>query len=369
MSSVRWRGPSEWPACLSSSTSCPITWASGATRNDLWLDVLAWGRQSPYAEWFDINWDPVEPTLKGKILVPFLSHSYGEALVGGALELRFDAERGAFALWAEGAHRLPLCPTTYGTILANAGASLADLAARFEGLTARDLSLALKGELAALSNQPNVLLEVENAVVGINNESGRLTLARLIERQHWRPARYSVAADDINYRRFFIVADLAAIRIERDDVFDHVHALPFQLIAEGLVDGLRVDHVDGLYDPRAYCLKLRRLAPRPIYLVVEKILAPGELLRADWDVEGTTGYEFSGAVARLLTDPTGEQILTSTYQSYTGLFSSQSRKSLRCTSGRRPSFVTGSAGTDARAQRRRVRTDVSASTARVSKSR
>ena len=132
------------------------------------------------------------------------------------------------------------------------------------------------------------------------------------------PAQASVAADDINYRRFFIVSDLAAIRIERDEVFDHVHALTFQLVEEGLVDGLRVDHIDGLYDPKAYCLALRAKCPRPVYLVVEKILAPHEQLRADWDVEGTTGYEFAGAVTRLLTDPAGERRLTETYEGFTG---------------------------------------------------
>ena len=101
-------------------------------------------------------------------------------------------------------------------------------------------------------------------------------------------------------------------------MFDHVHALTFQLVEEGLVDGLRVDHIDGLYDPKAYCLALRAKCPRPVYLVVEKILAPHEQLRADWDVEGTTGYEFAGAVTRLLTDPAGERRLTETYEGFTG---------------------------------------------------
>lgn len=291
----------------------------GGYQNDLWLDVLEWGRQSPYADWFDINWDPVEPTLRDKVLVPFLGHSYGEALLEGELELRFDAEAGAFAIWAEGSHRLPLCPTTYGAIIDDAGEPLAEIAASFETLRSREQGPRLQDDLAAMADErPDVLAAIETAVACLNDEPGRVALARLISRQHWRPARYSVAADDINYRRFFIVADLAAIRIERDDVFDHVHALPFRLIAEGLVDGLRVDHVDGLYDPKAYCLKVRSLAPRPIYLVVEKILAPGELLRTDWDVEGTTGYEFSGALTRLLTDPAGETALTGIYESYTG---------------------------------------------------
>lgn len=291
----------------------------GGAENDLWLDVLEWGPKSPYAEWFDIDWNPVEPSLRNKVLVPFLGRPYGDALRDGALELRFDREAGAFAVWAEGAHKLPVCPTTYGEILKDAGEALASLASRFNSSADRQESSQLQDELAAICDyRPDVGLRVEQATARMNDEAGRGALSRLIERQHWRPARASVAADDINYRRFFIVSDLAAIRVERDDVFDHVHALPLQLIAEGLVEGLRIDHIDGLYDPKAYCLKLRKLSPRPIYLVVEKILAAGELLRADWDVEGTTGYEFSGAVTRLLTDPAGERALTETYQTFTG---------------------------------------------------
>ncbi len=244
----------------------------GGDENELWLDVLRHGRSSRYAEWFDIEWSPSEPTLADKVLVPFLGSGFGEALERNAFEVRHDSAAGDYAIWAEGAHKLPVAPETVPMI----GGP--------EGL----------GRL--------------------NSAAGRAELIALIDAQHWRPARYSVAADDINYRRFFIVSDLAAIRVERDDVFERVHRLPFELVATGLVDGLRVDHIDGLYDPKAYCVRLREACPRPVYLLVEKILAPHESLRPDWQVDGTTGYEFATAVTRLLVDPRAEAALTEGYE-------------------------------------------------------
>jgi (1->4)-alpha-D-glucan 1-alpha-D-glucosylmutase len=248
----------------------------GGDENSKWLDVLEWGPESRFSDWFDINWAPAEPSLRNKILVPFLRHSFGEALESGELELQFDQTARTYAVWAGGCHKLPVCPRTYSLI----------------------------GDPSRLER--------------FNSCSGRGELASLIAAQFWRPARYSVAADDINYRRFFIVSDLAAIRIERDEIFDEVHRLTFEFVKRGLVDGLRVDHVDGLYDPKAYCLKVREHSPRPIYLVVEKILAPHEALRTNWKVDGTTGYEFSSVVTRLLTDPDGEQKLTRAYAETTG---------------------------------------------------
>jgi (1->4)-alpha-D-glucan 1-alpha-D-glucosylmutase len=248
----------------------------GGDENALWLDLLEHGRDSGYADWFDIDWSPPDPTLQNKILVPFLGRSFEEALDGGGLELRYDPGEQTFAVWAEGTHKLPIAPETYGMI---GGPS---------------------------------------AVGRLNSSAGRGEFVKLIAAQHWRAARYSVAADDINYRRFFIVSDLAGIRVERDEVFDHVHKLTFELVREGFIDGLRVDHIDGLYDPRGYCLKLRRECPRDVYLIVEKILAPHEALRADWQVDGTTGYEFASLTTRLLVDPRGEEALTKAYWELSG---------------------------------------------------
>jgi (1->4)-alpha-D-glucan 1-alpha-D-glucosylmutase len=286
----------------------------GGEENPYWLDVLEWGHDSRYADWFDINWAPSEPSLHNKVLVPFLGSSYGAALEGGRLELRFDREAGSFAVWAEGTHKLPLDPRSYGEILEHCSEELRQIGSAFEVLSepagARELKMRLaSGALAE---------EIEGVVATFNGQQGRRDLATLIERQNWRAARYSVASDDINYRRFFIVSDLAAIRIEKREVFDHAHRLVFQLVEEGWVEGLRIDHIDGLFDPKRYALELRERCPRPIYLVVEKILAPHEQLRQDWSVDGTTGYEFANAATRLLVDRSSEAALTALYTSFTG---------------------------------------------------
>ncbi|MET3898834.1 (1-_4)-alpha-D-glucan 1-alpha-D-glucosylmutase [Devosia sp. UYZn731] len=243
----------------------------GGTENVYWLDVLKLGKASRYAHWFDIDWAPSDASLTGKVLVPVLGCSYGEALAEGRLVLKFSAETNSFAIWADDANLLPLDPKTY---------------------------------------------PASREVEAINADRNRLD--RLVKQQNWRVARYSVAPDDINYRRFFIVNELAGIRIEEPEVFDHAHGLIFQLIEEGLVDGLRIDHIDGLRDPKAYAVKLREKSPRPIYLVVEKILAAHGQLRGDWGVDGTTGYEFSTHLTALGSDPAAEAGLTQAYEDFTG---------------------------------------------------
>lgn len=284
----------------------------GGANNPYWLDLLEWGRDSRYSNWFDINWSPSEPSLANKVLVPFLGCSYGEALANGRLALRFDPDEGSFAAWAEDTHKLPIDPRTYGDILERGGDALQRLGRDFAALSGPEGSHELK---RALRDEAD---DIEAILRYLSEPDRRDVLAQLYDRQNWRAARYSVAADDINYRRFFIVSDLGAIRIEHEEVFDHVHRLVFQLVEEGLVEGLRVDHVDGLYDPGQYALRLREKCPRPIYLVVEKILAPHEKLRADWNVDGTTGYEFANAVAQLLVNPEAEAALTDFYRDFTG---------------------------------------------------
>ncbi|QQR40249.1 malto-oligosyltrehalose synthase [Devosia rhizoryzae] len=285
----------------------------GGADNPYWLDLLEWGRDSQYATWFDVNWAPSEPSLNNKVLVPFLGCAFGEALETGRLALNFDKAAGSFAAWAEDSHKLPIDPRSYGDILQHGETTLQTLATAIDGMMGSQEAEGLKARLAEAD-----AAELETIVAHFNSAEGREDFAKLIERQNWRAARYSVAADDINYRRFFIVSDLGAIRIEDEAVFDHAHRLIFQLVEEGLVDGLRIDHIDGLYDPKGYALRLREKCPRPIYLVVEKILADDEPLRADWGVDGTTGYEFANAVAQLLTNPEAEAPLTRLYEDFTG---------------------------------------------------
>lgn len=237
----------------------------GGDKNAWWLDVLEHGEASRYARFFDIDWAPT-----GKLLAPFLGQPYDEALAAGALRVTGDSA----AVIVHDAHRFPIRPE-----------DRAEVAADPRAFAAPD------------------------------------RLHALLERQHYRLAWWRTAADEINWRRFFDITELAALRIEDEAVFDAVHALPLRLYGEGLIDGLRIDHVDGLSDPPAYCRRLRAAmqARRPGgYLVVEKILAADEALPTDWQTDGTSGYDFMNEVAALLHDPAGEVPLTTLWTDLSG---------------------------------------------------
>ena len=301
----------------------------GGSDNPLWLDVLEWGRESDHAGWFDIDWEPDSRYLHDKLLIPFLGDQYGLELERGHLTLKCDFEAGAFAVWAYDTHKLPICPLHYGRILGNAHPELERLGDAFAGLPGwrpqvRRRADDLKAEIARLvRDNPDARIAIEAALSRLNGIAGDFDswrhLHALIQDQFWRVAHFRVAADDINYRRFFNINDLAGLRIELPEVFDHIHRLAFRLLGEGAVDGLRIDHVDGLLDPKGYLRRLREKAPRSdFYLVVEKILARHESLREEWPVQGTTGYEFTNLVLGLLVDPAGEQGFTDAYAAFTG---------------------------------------------------
>ncbi|MBV7486131.1 malto-oligosyltrehalose synthase [Bordetella sp. BOR01] len=254
--------------------------------NPWWRDVLAQGPDSRYADWFDIDWKPADPALHGKVLLPQLSQQYGTSLRTGEIQLAYDAGAHEFVIDAAGA-RLPLAAGTQPT-------------QRSPG-NPRD------------SHDPDT-------------EAGRTRLHQLLEQQHYRLAWWRTAADQINWRRFFEISGLTGMRVEQPEVFDAIHALVLRLYAEGLVDGVRVDHVDGLADPIDYCRRLRtalrdsgdaRLLaglPRDPYLVVEKILGPGEALDERWEIDGTTGYDFMDQAGALLHDPAAASVLTQAWQ-------------------------------------------------------
>lgn len=298
----------------------------GGADNLWWQDVLEWGPDSEYAGWFDIDWEPDPRFLRGKLLVPFLGDQYGAVLESGQLVLRFQPDSGDFAVWAYGTHKLPICPLHYERILGQDHPALERLGDAFSGLPNWHPRVArrakdLRAELATLArDDAEVRLALEEAVARLNGEPGDLDSWRdlhgLIQDQHWRAAHFRVAADDINYRRFFNINELAGLRMELPELFDHAHELVFELLRDGTLDGLRIDHVDGLLDPKGYLVRLRERAPRPFYLVVEKILAGHETLRDDWPVEGTTGYEFVNLVLGVLIDPAGEAPLTALYASF-----------------------------------------------------
>ncbi len=305
----------------------------GGADNPLWLDVLEWGPDSAYAGWFDLDWDNDRRYLEGKLLVPFLGDQYGVELYAGKLALKFDEHEGSFAVWAYDSHKLPICPLHYSRILGNQVPELERLGDEFAnlpewrpqvGLRARQLKALLARSAA---EDRRVREGLAGAIAKLNGTPGDPAswegMNRLIQDQHWRAANFRVAADDINYRRFFNINDLAGLRMELPEVFDHAHELVFRFLAEGIIDGLRIDHVDGLLDPKGYFHRLRASpisarSREPFYLVVEKILAQHEGLREDWPVDGTTGYEFANLVLGLLVDPAGEEMFTRTYRDFTG---------------------------------------------------
>jgi (1->4)-alpha-D-glucan 1-alpha-D-glucosylmutase len=299
----------------------------GGADNPWWLDVLEWGRDSAFSGWFDIDWEADHFSPRARLLVPFLGEQYGTALESGALELKFDADTGAFAVWAYHNHKLPICPLNYDIILRDGHPALERLGDAFTHLSMRDpfasRAQALKRELAELvRGDPAIAHALALELARFKCEVGVVQewapLDSLIAKQHWRLAHFRVAGDEINYRRFFDVNDLARVRMELPDLFNHSHQLIFRLLEEGVLDGLRIDHIDGLLDPKRYCQQLREKAPRPFYLVVEKILAQHEELREDWGIDGTTGYEVANLITGLMIDPAGEEPLTRFYSEFTG---------------------------------------------------
>ncbi|MBD8682638.1 malto-oligosyltrehalose synthase [Pseudomonas sp. CFBP 13719] len=301
--------------------------AVGGAHNPWWLDLLEWGRRSPYSEFFDIQWHSPDPLLEGQLLLPFLGSDYGAALQAGELVLKFDAEQGSFFV-EHYEHRFPICPIDYPHILAASGnAPISELGARFANLHGSDDAYgearALQADLAtrAASGGLGDAIQASLAQFDATSEEGFKRLHELLERQSYRLASWRTAGDDINWRRFFDVNELGGLRVERPAVFEATHAKIFELIGAGLVDGLRIDHIDGLADPRGYSRKLRRrvnalLQQRPesaridhVPIYVEKILGAGETLHRDWQVDGTTGYEFMNQVSLLQHDPAGEQPL------------------------------------------------------------
>ena len=303
-----------------------------SSENAWWMDVLEHGRASLYAHHFDIDWNPVNPGLQGKVLLPVLSEHYGRVLDSGQLVLHFDAAAGAFCVRYFD-HRFPLDPLTLEPLLASAASTLAadtplqgeaqSLAASLAKLPPRERDDAAsvaerardgalyKRRLAALCREHAELQSaIEHAVAALNREDARDALDALLERQAHRLAYWRLATDEINYRRFFDINDLAALRVEEPAVFEATQSFALELAASGKIDGMRIDHPDGLYDPVAYFARLqegfarrrgRVLAPRgpedaparPLYVVVEKIAASHEDVPLSWPVHGTTGYRFA----------------------------------------------------------------------------
>lgn len=355
----------------------------GEPGNQWWTDVLENGPSSPYAGWFDIDWHPLKTEMANQVLLPILGSQYGQVLENQELKLHY--ENGAFELryWE---HRLPVAPITYIPILEPAleqlqaglapdDPDLVELQSILTSLTylpgrtesdpdriaerQREKEV-VKRRLNALSEaNQQVEAAIQQAITSFNGTRGEPAsfdrLDRLVRDQAYRLAYWKVAAEEINYRRFFDINELAAIRMERADVFEATHRLLLELISGGAVNGLRVDHPDGLWDPAGYFRSLQRstvlalarrrleddqpweevrdelierydvawreephsLQARPLYIVVEKILGHGEPLPSGWTVDGTSGYEFLNLVNGLWVDGSNARVFEQLYSSFT----------------------------------------------------
>jgi (1->4)-alpha-D-glucan 1-alpha-D-glucosylmutase len=317
-----------------------------------WLDVLENGQASQYAEYFDIDWQPVTAKLSNKVLVPVLGDQYGNVLSAGDLTLGFEPATGELGVtYFE--HRFPLDPWTYPALLETRldtlepqspaeRTDLIELESIARSLTSlphhsstgsvhREVraheAIVAKRRLKELFARSRFVAEhIERNVAAFNGTPGNRDsferLHALLERQPYRLAYWRVAADEINYRRFFDINDLAGLRTQNVAVLEATHRRLLEWAAEGKIHGFRIDHPDGLYDPRGYLEWLRAelaaIGRQEHYLVVEKILAAHEHLPRGWPVHGTTGYDFGFAVNGLLVHGPSEREFERVYRAFIG---------------------------------------------------
>jgi (1->4)-alpha-D-glucan 1-alpha-D-glucosylmutase len=316
--------------------------------NPWWQDVLENGPSSRFARVFDIEWHPVKDELFDKVLIPILGDQYGAVLE--RQELRLTYRHGAFLVTYHD-NILPIAPDTYSMVL---GLWLQDWRSDYPGEDADELQSivtasqhlpprhsrdaegmatrarekeVVKRRLAALTDlSQHVRAYIEDVVERFNGVLGQPrsfdALDELLNHQSYRLAHWRVASEEINYRRFFDVNGLAAVRMEDPSVFNDVHRFVFELVHRGAATGLRVDHVDGLFAPGEYLRRLQTNAAdpehpeSPFYVVVEKILGDGEKLPDQWPVHGTTGYEFAAVVNNLFVDGRNERALDDIYRRF-----------------------------------------------------
>ena len=335
-----------------------------------WQDVLQNGQASRYSEFFDIDWHPLRADMQGRLLLPVLGNTYGDELESGNLRLCFHD--GSFAICYFD-RRLPIDPQTLAPVLAvyareiagDAAGLLAALSqvprhdtpdAKKRELRREQLDILLPqlSELLSLPSSKPVIDRLIHDFAGMPGDAASFdALHALLEAQPYRLAHWRTSGDDINYRRFFDVNDLVGLRMENPEVFAETHRLVRRLLAEGLVRGLRIDHCDGLFDPRQYLIRLQKLAaaahcagPEPapgseislngieqpvrealrmlpwgpgttaVYTLVEKILEPRETLPESWPVHGTSGYDFIFSVNNLFIQQKSERAFTDLYRRF-----------------------------------------------------
>jgi (1->4)-alpha-D-glucan 1-alpha-D-glucosylmutase len=324
--------------------------------NPWWQEVLENGPSSLYARVFDVDWHPLKVELENKVLLPILGDSYGAVLERQEITLRYEA--GVFSLHYYET-TLPVAPGSYARILETDVDALVDTLGHDSIEAAEYLSIltairrlpgradlkpesrierarekeVIKRRLATLTRECAPVREhIDRTVTLFNGTKGEKhsfdRLDDLLGAQAYRLAHWRVAAEEINYRRFFDINELAAIRMEDPEVFHHVHALVFELLRQQLVDGFRIDHVDGLYDPGDYLARLQARAQEtrpdmfgpghPLFVVVEKILAVDEEL-PDWQTHGTSGYDFLIQVNGVFVDGRNEKAFNAVWENFSRL--------------------------------------------------
>jgi (1->4)-alpha-D-glucan 1-alpha-D-glucosylmutase len=310
------------------------------SQNQVLVDVLENGPDSPYHEFFDINWNHLYEGIRGRVLAPFLGKFYGDCLESGELQLRYS-EQGFAVHYYE--FRFPIRIESYYRVISYDLARLRNQLGRShpyfikllgglyllkyipageEGQERYNQISFIKQLLWELWNSaPEVRGFIEENIRIFNGEKGKPEsfdlLDSLLDEQFFRLSYWKVGNEELNYRRFFTINDLISLRIEEKKVFDFTHELILQLVAEGKINGLRVDHIDGLYDPAQYLQRLRAQA-QYVYLVVEKILEHGEELPVSWPCQGTSGYDFLGAVNSLFCQSDSEAAFTALYHGFIG---------------------------------------------------
>ncbi|HEX2092065.1 MAG TPA: malto-oligosyltrehalose synthase [Longimicrobiaceae bacterium] len=323
--------------------------AGGA--NPWWLNVLENGPSSPFARYFDIQWNPLKPEMEGKVLLPVLGDQFGQVLESGDLKLVYESGRFRVEYFE---NRFPVAPGSSSVVLRQAleeleldeehpdRMELESIVTALEHLPPRKSTdaasiaerrrerIVSRRRLQALYDDPEsgaVRRAIDVAVERFNGEPGDSSsfdrLDALLADQAYRLAHWRVAAEEINYRRFFDVNDLAGVRVELPEVFQVTHRLILHLVREGKVTGLRIDHPDGLFHPRDYLRDLQRgaaglEAEAPFYLLVEKILTGEETLPPDWPVAGTVGYEFLNRTNGVFVARDNEARMDDVYREFTG---------------------------------------------------
>jgi (1->4)-alpha-D-glucan 1-alpha-D-glucosylmutase len=340
--------------------------------NHVWNDMLEDGPAAEHGSFFDVAWTASpRPELKDRILIPTLGEPYGSVLDKGQLKLGRSPDGGFHVAYFD--RHFPVALTTYDMILRPLAIDDDEMHAELQGIidATRRLPPARAGEAdgtakrgwakraikrrirALIERSDELRIRLDRAIVTFNGTVGDSKnfdrIHELLASQNYRLAYWRTASDEINYRRFFDVSTLAALAMERAEVFEESHELIFELIGEGHITGLRIDHSDGLYDPKIYFRRLQRryleqfissavdesvtpeqlaraidavlpdeATDQPLYVVAEKILAPGEPLPTSWAMAGTSGYDVLNEISGLFVDPAGEHTLDTCYRNFVG---------------------------------------------------